>query len=245
LESAVVNDHSYEVEAAKCLAGFQLLEHLLKQYIKLHHLTARHLLRGSIPFNFDGSDVANSSLEGLIGRLKKCTDDTDLVQRIKQIKSERDDLAHLAFAQTYLGLSAQEKALAISRYQSTKLSIQEICKEIESEITGVLVAPYKHAFEPWARNRPLVGRIWIFGSRSSGSHRIDSDLDVAIELDMIAASGLDDSDGLATWMFESTKWKSQLEELCGLDVDLQQYLGDKTPTIEDALAKSSALIYSK
>lgn len=33
-----------------------------------------------------------------------------------------------------------------------------------------------------AGRQPLVGRMWLFGSRGRGDHRPDSDLDVAIEL---------------------------------------------------------------
>jgi len=97
----------------------------------------------------------------------------------------------------------------------------------------------------WAAGKPLVNRLWIFGSRVRGDHQDDSDLDVAIELDLSAASGVDDSGGLATWMFDTKGWREQLQGLTGLVIDLQHFHGQETPTIQAALERSSLLLYAK
>lgn len=55
----------------------------------------------------------------------------------------------------------------------------------------------------WAAKEPLVGRLWLFGSRAREQHRPDSDVDVAIELDMSAVKGVDESGGMATWAFDA------------------------------------------
>lgn len=34
----------------------------------------------------------------------------------------------------------------------------------------------------WAREIPSIERVWLFGSRARGSHKCDSDLDLAFEL---------------------------------------------------------------
>lgn len=47
----------------------------------------------------------------------------------------------------------------------------------------------KRILAEWARDKPLVGRLFIFGSRVRGEHHAHSDLDVAIELDLSAAAG--------------------------------------------------------
>lgn len=102
-----------------------------------------------------------------------------------------------------------------------------------------------NALSQWAANKPLVARLWIFGSRARGDHRTDSDIDIAIELDLTAADGVDESGGFATWSFETDDWEHELATLLPFTIDLEQYRGEGTPTIHQALAKSSQLIYTK
>lgn len=103
----------------------------------------------------------------------------------------------------------------------------------------------RRAVAMWASGKPLVGRVWLFGSRCRDDHRHDSDLDVAIELDMTAASGIDESGGFATWAFETDGWKEELEKATGFEVHLDQYMGEHTPTIQSGLEQSSVMVYSK
>ncbi len=97
----------------------------------------------------------------------------------------------------------------------------------------------------WATNNQLVSRLWLFGSRVRGENRPDSDIDIAIELDMSAVKGTDDSGGMATWAFEANKWKSELEHLFSLPVDLQNYKAGETNAIQRGLDRSSILVYKK
>ena len=77
----------------------------------------------------------------------------------------------------------------------------------------------------WAAKNPLVARLWVFGSRARGDHRDDSDLDIAIELDLTAADGVDESGGFATWSFETDGWEEELANLLPFTIDLEQYRG--------------------
>ena len=97
----------------------------------------------------------------------------------------------------------------------------------------------------WCTSRPLVARAWIFGSRSRGEARDGSDIDIAIELDISAAAGADESGGLATWIFETRTWEAELSALFPFEVDLEQYIADQTPIIAAALERSSVLAYRK
>jgi uncharacterized protein len=106
-----------------------------------------------------------------------------------------------------------------------------------SEICEILAA--------WAVSKPLVLRLFIFGSRVRGDYRPDSDIDIAIELDMSAADGVDDSGGLATFMFEADDWEQELQAHFSFNVDLEQFRGPDTPTIEKALRQSSILVFQK
>ena len=97
----------------------------------------------------------------------------------------------------------------------------------------------------WAGRKPLIKRVFIFGSRVRGDHRNDSDLDVAIELDLTEYQASDESGGWATWMFETNEWKSELQVLIPYEIHLQQFCGDQTPTIRDGLNRSSKLVCEK
>ena len=90
-----------------------------------------------------------------------------------------------------------------------------------------------------------MDRLWLFGSRARGDHRDDSDLDIAIQLDLSVAKGMDESGGLATWMFDTEGWEEELAALLPFTIDLEQYRGEATPTIHQALARSSQLVYAK
>lgn len=101
------------------------------------------------------------------------------------------------------------------------------------------------ALAGWARTKPLVKRVFIFGSRARGDHRPDSDLDVAIELDPESFQGADESGGIATWMFETTGWKEELLRIVPFAVQLEQLCGEHTPTIQSGVERSSLLVYEK
>lgn len=104
---------------------------------------------------------------------------------------------------------------------------------------------FREIISEWAVEKPLVKRVWIFGSRVRGNHREDSDLDVAIEINSAAIRGEDYSGGFATYAFESKSWCNELNDLIGLDVDLQFYKEGETKTIQIALDFSSVVVYEK
>lgn len=105
------------------------------------------------------------------------------------------------------------------------------------EIAGLVSA--------WAKDKPLVKRIYLFGSRVRGDHGPESDIDIAVELDPSAFRGVDESGGLATWMFEAEAWREELRRLIPLKLQLERYHPEQTPTVGKGLARSSQLIYEK
>ena len=56
---------------------------------------------------------------------------------------------------------------------------------------------------------------------------------------------MDDSAGSATWMLETGSWEAELAAIFPYEIDLEQFMGDKTPIISAALQRSSALAYEK
>jgi predicted nucleotidyltransferase len=88
-----------------------------------------------------------------------------------------------------------------------------------------------------------VKAAYIFGSRSKGTHRPDSDIDVAIEI-------LNQKGGpavLSDWMhFDDSELKEMLEQELTIPLDLQWYGGEsETATIHRGLVESSICVYVK
>jgi uncharacterized protein len=97
----------------------------------------------------------------------------------------------------------------------------------------------------WARSKPMIKRVHLFGSRVRGDHMPTSDIDIAVELDPSAFSGSDESGGLATWMFEAKAWRQELQALIPLKVQLERYHPEQTPTVNKGIGRSSQVVYEK
>lgn len=97
----------------------------------------------------------------------------------------------------------------------------------------------------WARGKQLIKRVRLFGSRVRGDHTPTSDIDIAIELDPSAFSDSDESEGIATWMFEAKAWRQELQALIPLKVQLERYHPKQTPTVHKGIEQSSQVVYEK
>jgi predicted nucleotidyltransferase len=96
--------------------------------------------------------------------------------------------------------------------------------------------------EKWASSQPLVTRAILYGSRVKGTHRPDSDLDVAIELTPLPGDG----STLATWFGEESRLTASLAPLLPVPLDLEWY-GDAelTPTIHRGLEAGSVVVFTR
>lgn len=95
--------------------------------------------------------------------------------------------------------------------------------------------------QEWALARPLVQRVYLFGSRVRGDVRAASDLDIAVELDPQQLC----DEPTAAWVSSFAAWRSELEARIPLSVDLHLYLGDGSPLIKAGLQRSHVLAYQK
>lgn len=93
----------------------------------------------------------------------------------------------------------------------------------------------------WAASKPIVERVWIFGSRARGTNRPDSDLDVAVQHGLKRG----DSNLFTTGLSEPSAWRAELQPKARLTLDIQSYIPGDTPTVEAGLNESSRLIYEK
>jgi predicted nucleotidyltransferase len=94
----------------------------------------------------------------------------------------------------------------------------------------------------WAESQPSVTRAYIYGSRVRGSHREDSDLDVAIEIQPLPG----DSSAFATWISEAFELCQSLASMLPVPVGLEWYGGKHgTPTIHRGLTAGSVVVYER
>lgn len=97
------------------------------------------------------------------------------------------------------------------------------------------------AVAKWARTQPLIRKAYLFGSRVRGTHRPDSDLDVAVEIFSLPG----DSCPLATWIGESHRLEESISGIVPVIIDLDWYGGEaETPRLHMALKQSSLVVYT-
>jgi len=68
----------------------------------------------------------------------------------------------------------------------------------------------------WASRNSYIKSVYIFGSRARKDFKIDSDLDIALEIFKLP----NDDTTLTTWIGERRKWTLQLEAILPYKVDL-------------------------
>ena len=109
----------------------------------------------------------------------------------------------------------------------------------------------KEIITKWAKGKPFITRVYLFGSRITGISkktgqpvRPDSDLDVAIEFDKVREG----QDLFTTWFFNEEKWHKELLNLLGFSkdehLDLEWYHPTETEHVAEYIESGSIVIYS-
>lgn len=83
-------------------------------------------------------------------------------------------------------------------------------------MTDGLTAQQRQLIGQWAAKKPLISKIYLYGSRARGSHRPDSDVDLAI---VIATE--DEGEAWGHFAFEKVGWTEELEGLLHCRVHLE------------------------
>jgi uncharacterized protein len=94
------------------------------------------------------------------------------------------------------------------------------------------------ALKEWARGKPDIQRVWIYGSRLRGTQRPDSDLDLSIEIGPFET----DSDMQLRWMDEVKGWRAQLQSISPYKVHVEMY---GTEFTRQYIACCSMLVYER
>jgi len=93
----------------------------------------------------------------------------------------------------------------------------------------------------WATGQPLVSAAYLYGSRVKGTHRVDSDLDVAIEIEPERG----DSSAKATWICEKQWLTNSLQSLLPMELHLEWYDEYETPTVKQGLEDGHIKVFER
>ena len=76
------------------LAGYQLIESVLKFYADTYYKAVRGFLDGKLHFDYHGKDVESAPLGRLISGFSKTCGNKQLVADLRKLLSHRDQIAH-------------------------------------------------------------------------------------------------------------------------------------------------------
>lgn len=96
----------YGVVTNQALAGYQLIEEMLKLYIGSHFELVRALVASRLHFDFKESDFRDAALGRLVQTFSKLCADKELVGELRAVIRRRDHLAHRALLELYEDHSA-------------------------------------------------------------------------------------------------------------------------------------------
>lgn len=91
----------YEKRVSLTLAGFQVTEMLLKEYIALSYEVMRCVLLEHIDFSSSRRDIENHSLERLISTFKTINSNKDLIKQLRSVVDHRNKIAHKSLLPLY------------------------------------------------------------------------------------------------------------------------------------------------
>ena len=92
---------AYRNTVSQALAGFQLVEEMLKGYLDKHFSTTRMLLRGAVHFEFSRRDYQEAPLGRLVNVFSKLCANEQLIRDLRAAVKDRDHLAHRALLKLY------------------------------------------------------------------------------------------------------------------------------------------------
>ncbi len=98
------------------------------------------------------------------------------------------------------------------------------------------------ATQLWAKNKSIINKCYLYGSRISGQNSSDSDLDVAI---LINYKGSKEEE-LKTFYRESNRLNKDLTDSLSVAVDLRLYnKAIRIPKVANYFNKTSVMIYDE
>jgi len=131
----------YRNAVSHALAGFQLIEEALKDYIGYYHEAVRKLLPSTLTYGSSRRDIQDAALGKLINVFAKSCGNQLLISDLRSLTGTRDELAHKALLDLYG--CVQDPADLASRsaeLQKTAEQVGELLTVINEETLNVLIA---------------------------------------------------------------------------------------------------------
>jgi len=91
----------------------------------------------------------------------------------------------------------------------------------------------------WAAAQPRLEAVYVFGSQFRGDARMDSDIDLAVELNSPSEALL------ADFILLAKGWRAELTALVGCRVDVQLVAQHESPNVWKYLGQGCALMYRR
>ncbi|WP_225043003.1 hypothetical protein [Xanthomonas campestris] len=135
---------SYQEIANLTLGGYQLIEALLKTYLRNYFSIAKHRLGIDLHFGFTGSDYDNAALGTLLKVFAKTCSDSQLVKDLQAEIPHRDHVAHQASLVMFRRQPCSSEELqALSEELSIRSgSISSLLTRVNN-VHDLLLAPYR------------------------------------------------------------------------------------------------------
>ena len=132
-----MDEDDFYLKVAHALSGCQLVEQQLKLYITEALELAKKCIGEKMPFKMSGEECVNDSLERLIEKFRKLSDNEALVTELRQFKDERNFLSHkgITHCLDYEG----------DLSDSTALVIQGRLEAIQNEAQRLYIAIHEEA----------------------------------------------------------------------------------------------------
>ena len=132
-------DH-YKEASTHALAGFQLIEEGLKDYIGHYYDAVRKRLNGKLHFEYRRTDIDQAALGKLLSIFCKINGNEDLVKQLRKLLKHRDDLAHKALVHLYGTPKSDSEYAAMSDSAiETASKLGELMSVLHQEINRVVV----------------------------------------------------------------------------------------------------------
>jgi hypothetical protein len=122
----------YEKRVSLTLAGFQVTELLLKDYIETSYEVMRGLLKGYIEFSPSRKDIENHSLKRLIAIFKTLNGNHALIKNLKSVVDHRNRIAHKSLLPLYGSVTTSD-----AEYWNLIDEISPLEQEIDKCMVGV------------------------------------------------------------------------------------------------------------
>ncbi len=140
----------YRDAASHALAGFQLIEASLKQYIGYYHDAVRHLVCGKLSYKHKQSDIDEAPIERLLKVFAKINSNDLLIRNLRKLVKHRNEIAHKALVHLYHPTKSDEE---FEKLKGEMIQVAEQLSRLLGELNGELlkVGLVLHTNDPCAK----------------------------------------------------------------------------------------------